>query len=48
MTLLEASIDADSMIEAAYQRLEETPYQPMTAPAPAAGLQDPRAVSPET
>ncbi|MGN9781248.1 LysR family transcriptional regulator [Nonomuraea sp. ZG12] len=47
MTLLEASIDADSVIEAAYQRLEETLPQPATALAPAAGLQDPRAVSPE-
>jgi hypothetical protein len=28
MTLLQAAIDADSAIEAAYQRLEETPFQP--------------------
>ncbi|TDD81472.1 LysR family transcriptional regulator [Actinomadura darangshiensis] len=28
MTLLEAAIDADSVIETAYQRLEETPYYP--------------------
>ncbi len=28
MTLLQAAIDADNAIEAAYQRLEETPYQP--------------------
>lgn len=30
MTLLEAAIDADSVIETAYQRLEETPYYPMS------------------
>ncbi len=34
MTLLEASIDADNVIEAAYQRLDETPYHPMTSLPP--------------
>ncbi|MCP9952607.1 LysR substrate-binding domain-containing protein [Actinomadura madurae] len=34
MTLLEAAIDADSVIETAYQRLEETPYTLNLTPGP--------------
>jgi len=31
MTLLEAAVDADDVIEAAYRRLDETPAQPVAA-----------------
>ncbi|WP_395105410.1 LysR family transcriptional regulator [Actinomadura sp. SCN-SB] len=43
MGLLEAAIDADSVIETAYQRLEETPYYPpkdTASPEPGPGFRD--------